>query len=173
MALAETFGAASWSAFDGSSDDVFAEMIAAVRVRRGRRDGRRRAGFGAQLATAPTGSPHVADDPERVGRGLPRLGDRQMVALLDDGIARAIGAAPWRRCGALVRRQAGAAGRLAVRLTGVVAPRDASATIREPGLGLRSRAVRPPGARSATQRSIRVGKGARLRFRHRGGADPC
>jgi polar amino acid transport system substrate-binding protein len=100
MALAETFDAGELVAFDGSSDDVFAEMIEAVRS--GAVDAMvdDEPAFGAQLASGAYRVAHVAPTQNRWGAAC-RLGDRQMVALLDDGLARAIGsgalAAEWTR----------------------------------------------------------------------------
>jgi polar amino acid transport system substrate-binding protein len=100
MALAETFGAAELVAFDGSSDDVFAEMIAAVAS--GAIDAMvdDEPAFGAQLASGEFRLAHVAATQNPWGAAC-RLGDRQMVALLDDGLGRAITsgalAGEWRR----------------------------------------------------------------------------
>jgi polar amino acid transport system substrate-binding protein len=100
MALAETFGAAELVAFDGSSDDVFAEMVAAVAS--GAIDAMvdDEPAFGAQLASGDFRVAHVAATQNPWGAAC-RLGDRQMVALLDDGLGRAIAsgalADEWRR----------------------------------------------------------------------------
>src|SRR5262245_42661141 len=100
MRLAETFGAAELRAFDGSSDDVFAEMIEAVRA--GEIDAMvdDEPAFGAQLASGEYRIAHVAPTQNPWGAAC-RLGDRQMVALLDDGLGRAIAsgamADEWRR----------------------------------------------------------------------------
>jgi polar amino acid transport system substrate-binding protein len=100
MRLAETFGAAELRAFDGSSDDVFAEMIEAVRT--GEIDAMvdDEPAFGAQLASGEYRIAHVAETQNPWGAAC-RLGDRQMVALLDDGLGRAIAsgalADEWRR----------------------------------------------------------------------------
>ena len=76
-------------AFDGSSDDVFAEMIEAVRS--GAVDAMvdDEPAFGAQLASGDYRIAHVAATQNPWGAAC-RLGDRQMVALLDDGLGRAI-----------------------------------------------------------------------------------
>jgi polar amino acid transport system substrate-binding protein len=100
MALAETFGAAELVAFDGSSDDVFAEMVEAVRT--GSLDAMvdDEPAFGAQLASGEYRLAHVAATQNPWGAAC-RLGDRQMVALLDDGLGGAIAsgalASEWRR----------------------------------------------------------------------------
>ena len=100
MRLAETFGAAELVGFDGSSDDVFAEMVAAVQS--GAIDAMvdDEPAFGAQLASGAFRIAHVAETQNAWGAAC-RLGDLQMVTLLDDGIQLAIEsgalAAEWRR----------------------------------------------------------------------------
>ncbi len=100
MRLAETFGAAELVGFDGSSDDVFAEMIAAVES--GAVDAMvdDEPAFGAQLASGGFRIAHVAETQNAWGAAC-RLGDAETVALLDDGIGRAIAggalADEWRR----------------------------------------------------------------------------
>ena len=88
MRLAETFGAAELVGFDGSSDDVFAEMVAAVES--GAVDAMvdDEPAFGAQLASGEFRIAHVAETQNAWGAAC-RLGDAETVALLDDGIARA------------------------------------------------------------------------------------
>ena len=95
MRLAETFGAAELVAFDGSSDDVFAEMIDAV-------------GSGDIDAFVDDDVVFLEPDPTiRVAFTAPsrnawgaacRKGDDALVALLDDAIACADLRAVWERC---------------------------------------------------------------------------
>ncbi len=89
MRLAESFGAAELVGFDGSSDDVFAEMVAAVES--GAVDAMvdDEPAFGAQLASGRFRIAHVAETQNAWGAAC-RLGDAGTVALLDDGIGRAI-----------------------------------------------------------------------------------
>lgn len=100
MRLAETFGAAELVGFDGSSDDVFAEMIDAVRS--GAVDAMvdDEPAFGALTGEGGFRIAHVAETQNPWGAAC-RLGDAETVALLDDGIGRAIadGSLPaeWRR----------------------------------------------------------------------------
>ena len=100
MRLAETFGAAELIGFDGSSDDVFAEMVAAVES--GAVDAMvdDEPAFGAQLASGEFRIAHVAETQNAWGAAC-RLGDAETVALLDAGIGRAIASGAlgdeWRR----------------------------------------------------------------------------
>jgi polar amino acid transport system substrate-binding protein len=100
MRLAESFGAAELVGFDGSSDDVFAEMVAAVES--GAVDAMvdDEPAFGAQLDSGEFRIAHVAETQNAWGAAC-RLGDLQMVVLLDDGITRAVAsgalAAEWRK----------------------------------------------------------------------------
>jgi polar amino acid transport system substrate-binding protein len=100
MRLAESFGAAALVGFDGSSDDVFAEMVAAVES--GAIDAMvdDEPAFGAQLQSGAFRIAHVAETQNAWGAAC-RLGDEQMVTLLDDGIHLAIEsgalAAEWRK----------------------------------------------------------------------------
>jgi polar amino acid transport system substrate-binding protein len=89
MRLAESFGAAELVDFDGSSDDVFAEMVAAVES--GAIDAMvdDEPAFGAQLQSGAFRIAHVAETQNEWGAAC-RLGDEQMVTLLDDGIHLAI-----------------------------------------------------------------------------------
>ena len=89
MRLAESFGAAELVGFDGSSDDVFAEMVAAVES--GAIDAMvdDEPAFGAQLASGEFRIAHVAETQNAWGAAC-RLGDDETVALLDDGIGRAV-----------------------------------------------------------------------------------
>jgi polar amino acid transport system substrate-binding protein len=100
MRLAESFGAAELVGFDGSSDDVFAEMVAAVEA--GAVDAMvdDEPAFGAQLASGAFRIAHVAETQNAWGAAC-RLGDAATVALLDDGIGRAVASGAladvWRR----------------------------------------------------------------------------
>ena len=99
MRLAESFGAAELVGFDGSSDDVFAEMVAAVDS--GAIDAMvdDEPAFGAQLDSGAFRIAHVAETQNAWGAAC-RLGDMRG-RLLDDGIARAVSsgalADEWRK----------------------------------------------------------------------------
>ncbi len=101
MRLAESFGAAELVGFDGSSDDVFAEMVAAVES--GAVDAMvdDEPAFGAQLDSGEFRIAHVAETQNAWGAACRLCGDAATVALLDDGIARAIAsgalADEWRK----------------------------------------------------------------------------
>jgi polar amino acid transport system substrate-binding protein len=100
MRLAETFGAAELVAFDGSSDDVFREMIDAVA------DGTIDAmvddepAFGGITAGGAFRVAYVAETQNAWGAAC-RLGDTATAALIGEGIAAATAsgalAAEWRR----------------------------------------------------------------------------
>jgi ABC-type amino acid transport substrate-binding protein len=100
MRLAETFGAAELVAFDGTSDDVFAEMIAAVG------DGDIDAfvddepAFGGVVAGGEFRVAHVAETQNPWGAAC-RRGDDAVRELIDRGLGSAIAdgslAAEWRR----------------------------------------------------------------------------
>lgn len=100
MRLAETFGAAELVAFDGSSDDVFAEMIDAVRS--GLIDAfvDDEPAFGGAVAGGEFRIAHIAETQNPWGAAC-RKGDGLVRRLIDDGIAAAIAdgslAAEWRR----------------------------------------------------------------------------
>jgi ABC-type amino acid transport substrate-binding protein len=100
MRLAKTFGAAELVAFDGTSDDVFAEMIAAVA------DGTIDAfvddepAFGGVVASGEFRVAHVAETQNPWGAAC-RRGDDAVRELIDRGLESAIAdgslAAEWRR----------------------------------------------------------------------------
>ena len=100
MRLAESFGAGELVGFDGSSDDVFAEMVAAVES--GAVDAMvdDEPAFGAQLESGVFRIAHVAETQNAWGAAC-RLGDTETVALLDEGIGRAVASGAladvWRR----------------------------------------------------------------------------
>lgn len=100
MRLAESLGAAELVGFDGTSDDVFAEMVEAVRS--GRLDAMvdDEPAFGSVTADGELAIAHVAPTQNPWGAAC-RLGDERTVALIDRGIglAREDGslAAGWRR----------------------------------------------------------------------------
>jgi ABC-type amino acid transport substrate-binding protein len=100
MRLAETFGAAELVAFDGSSDDVFAEMIDAVRS--GLIDAfvDDEPAFGGAVAGGEFRIAHIAETQNPWGAAC-RKGDGLVRGLVDDGIGAAIAdgslAAEWRR----------------------------------------------------------------------------
>ena len=100
MRLAETFGAAELVAFDGTSDDVFAEMIAAV----GNGDIDAfvddEPAFGGVVAAGEFRVAHVAETQNPWGAAC-RRGDDAVRELIDRGLGSAIAdgslAAEWRR----------------------------------------------------------------------------
>ncbi len=100
MRLAESFGAAELVAFDGSSDDVFREMIEAVET--GTIDAMvdDEPAFGGITAAGAFRVAHVAETQNAWGAAC-RHGDGATTALIDDGLTRAIAsgalAAEWRR----------------------------------------------------------------------------
>jgi len=89
MRLAETFGAAELVAFDGSSDDVFAEMIDAVRS--GLIDAfvDDEPAFGGAVAGGEFRIAHIAETQNPWGAAC-RKGDGLVRGLIDDGIGAAI-----------------------------------------------------------------------------------
>jgi polar amino acid transport system substrate-binding protein len=100
MRLAETLGAAELVGFDGSSDDVFAEMIHAVSE--GAIDAMvdDMPAFGGVLERGAFRIAHVAHTENEWGAAC-RLGDVETVSLIDRGLEAAIGdgslAAEWGR----------------------------------------------------------------------------
>ena len=99
MRLAESFGAAELVGFDGSSDDVFAEMVAAVES--GAVDAMvdDEPAFGAQLASGAFRIAHVAETQNAWGAAC-RLGDRRRSPCSTTASPGRSRAARWPTCGA-------------------------------------------------------------------------